>query len=125
MRVSTLAVALCLASAASATSTTWADESNAGDPSKGKQVFEVCTVCHGAHAEGNEDLGAPRLAGQHSWYLVTQLQNFRAGIRGTHDDDDNGQVMQPMAAPLSDADIDNVVAYIATLDPNYKPPEED
>lgn len=118
MRICALILTAALASAACA------DEPAAGDPDKGKQVFEVCVVCHGEQAEGNEDIGAPKLAGQHAWYLITQLENFRAGIRGTHEDDDNGQVMQPMAVPLSDEDIANVVAYIGTLDPNYRPPED-
>ncbi len=117
MRFFAFALGVCLVSAACA-------EDEGGDVAKGKQVYEVCVVCHGEHAEGNEDIGAPKLAGQHPWYLITQLQNFRAGIRGTHDDDDNGQVMQPMAVPLSDEDIENVVAYISTLDPDFEPAEE-
>jgi len=81
----------------------------------GEAVFQNCMACHGEQALGDEDNEAPRLAGQHTWYLVTQLENFRAGRRGSHEEDDNGQMMQAMAATLSDEDIENVVAYIATL----------
>lgn len=85
----------------------------------GKEIFAVCEACHGAHAEGNEAFGAPKLAGQHDWYLVTQLGNFRAGVRGVHEDDENGQIMRPTAMSLSDDDIMAVVEYIQTLDANY------
>jgi len=82
---------------------------------KGEAIFQNCMACHGELAMGDEDNEAPRLAGQHGWYLTTQLKNFRAGIRGAHEDDDNGQLMRGMAAGLSDEDIESVVAYIARL----------
>ena len=91
-----------------------------GNVEKGADVFEgVCTMCHGEQAQGGEDFEAPKLAGQYDWYLKTQLNNFRKGIRGTHKDDDNGHVMRPMAMGLSVQDVDDVVAYIMTLDANF------
>ena len=93
------------------TASVFADENTIA----GEAVFQNCMACHGEQGMGDEDNEAPRLAGQHSWYLVTQLENFRAARRGTHEDDDNGQMMRAMAANLSDEDIENVVAYIATL----------
>lgn len=87
-----------------------------GDIERGRELFEVCVTCHGEFGEGSEDFGAPRLAGQHDWYLITQLENFRTGIRGLHEDDENGQVMQPMAVELDDRDIEDVVTYIMTLE---------
>lgn len=85
---------------------------------RGAELFTVCEVCHGESGEGNEDFGSPKLAGQHDWYLVTQLTNFRDGLRGAQEDDENGQVMAPQAASLDDQDIEDVVAYIMTLDAN-------
>ena len=87
----------------------------------GEEVFDDCSICQGENAEGGEDYGAPKLAGHLDWYLIRQLKNFRAGIRGTHDDDEFGPVMQPMAAELEDQEIEDVVAYIMTLDQNYDP----
>ncbi len=88
----------------------------AADVAKGKASFAICSACHGQSAEGNEAMGAPKLAGQSSWYLVTQLENFKEGIRGSHEDDTWGQTMMPMAMTLAtDDDIENVVAYIGTL----------
>lgn len=88
----------------------------AADVAKGKASYAMCAACHGANAEGNQATGAPKLAGQSSWYMITQLKNFKAGIRGTHPEDTWGQTMRPMAMTLAtDADIENVVAYIETL----------
>jgi cytochrome c553 len=50
------------------------------------------------------------------WYLVTQLKNFREGVRGAHDDDKYGMQMAMMAATLQTNErINNVVAYINPL----------
>jgi len=87
-----------------------------GSVNQGLTAFQSCATCHGANAEGNEALGAPALAGQNDWYLVTQLQNFRASIRGSHQDDRFGAQMIPMAGMLRDDQaIRNVVSYINTL----------
>ncbi|GMR03517.1 MAG: c-type cytochrome [Gammaproteobacteria bacterium] len=87
-----------------------------GNLEKGKQYFSVCQSCHGKNAEGNPERGAPRLAGQHDWYLIRQLQNFRADIRGAHEKDTYGGSMNPMAKMLPDEQaLKDVVAYITTL----------
>ncbi len=50
------------------------------------------------------------------WYLVRALQNFKAGVRGTHAGDTNGHQMTMMARSLvNDQNINDVVAYINTL----------
>ena len=94
----------------------------AGDAAAGQGQYGVCTACHGAQGEGNQVLNAPKLAGQSAWYLRKQLDNYKAGIRGTHEDDIYGQQMRPMAMTLAnDAAIDNVIAYIDTLPDNPAP----
>ena len=61
-------------------------------------------------------LKAPKLAGQHDWYVVRQLQNFKARVRGAGPGDVFGTTMAPMALTLADdAAIANVAAYIATF----------
>lgn len=88
----------------------------AGDAAKGEAAYKVCEACHGKNAEGNKDLGAPRLAGQEDWYLIRQLQNFKSGARGADPKDTFGTQMRPMAQTLADdAAIAAVVAYIGTL----------
>lgn len=87
-----------------------------GDPARGRSLYGGCAVCHGSEGEGNESLGAPALAGQNDWYLVTQLKNFLAGYRGSHPDDTYGAQMRTMVNTLrNEAGILNVVSYINTL----------
>jgi cytochrome c553 len=42
---------------------------------------KLCAACHGASAEGNDGNGSPRLAGQHYVYLLSQLDDAKAGRR--------------------------------------------
>jgi cytochrome c oxidase subunit II len=94
----------------------------AGDVAAGKQLYAVCAACHGAQAEGNPLLHAPKLSGLGDWYLQRQLKNYKQGVRGTHDKDVFGKMMAPMTATLGDdAAIDNVSAYIRTLPDNPSP----
>lgn len=87
-----------------------------GDAVAGQALFATCAACHGAQAQGNVALNAPKLSGQSAWYLERQLRAFKQGARGTHDQDTFGKMMAPMAATLADdAAIANVVAYIASL----------
>lgn len=93
----------------------------AGDPAVGQALFATCTTCHGAQAEGNRDLNAPKLSGQAAWYLVRQLKDFRQGLRGAHEGDVYGKQMIPFASMLADdAAIRNVAAYVASL-PEIRP----
>jgi len=86
-----------------------------GDVAAGKTAYGICASCHGANGEGNKALNAPAIAGQHDWYIVRQLQNFKKKIRGDAGDT-YGQQMSPMAMILADdAAINNVAAYISTL----------
>jgi cytochrome c oxidase subunit 2 len=88
----------------------------AGDSKHGKQLYAACGSCHGAKAEGNAQLQAPALAARSDWYLVTQLKNFRDGLRGTDDRDTYGAQMRAVIASLPDEKaITDVVAYINTL----------
>jgi cytochrome c553 len=72
-------------------------------------VSQVCAACHGA--DGNSPTPAnPNLAGQPADYITLQLAHFKAGLRVS-------PVMQPMAAPLSDADMQALGAYFAQQKP--------
>ena len=87
-----------------------------GDVGAGKTSFETCGACHGDGAEGNAELHAPALTGLNDWYVVSQLQQFVAGARGSDADDEIGQQMRAAAQMLGgDDEIANVAAYIATL----------
>ena len=87
-----------------------------GDPARGARHYTSCGACHGAQAQGNYALQAPRLAGQDDWYLKRQLENFRSGVRGTHEADNYGHQMVLMARSLqNEQSIDDLMAYLATL----------
>jgi cytochrome c oxidase subunit 2 len=69
-----------------------------------------------ANGEGIRNLNAPRLSHQFDWYTAQQLENFREGLRGTHQKDFYGQQMRNMSMVLTDdAQIKDVSAYISTL----------
>jgi len=88
-------------------------QSHAAD---GSTLYQTCGVCHGAGGQGVQATNAPRLKGMSDWYMVTQLKNFKNGVRGAHPKDLYGQQMVWMAAALTnDAAIENVVGYINTL----------
>jgi cytochrome c553 len=90
-----------------------------GDAQRGQALYQSCIACHGAQAEGNESVGGPALTTQNDWYLATQLQNYKSGIRGSSAEDTFGQQMRAAAQLLPDDDaIRDVVSYISTLNPN-------
>ena len=79
----------------------------AGDPAAGKAKSMTCAGCHGINGISNNGMW-PNLAGQKEPYLVSQLQQFRAGER-------KNAMMTAMAKGLSDADIANLAAYYSSL----------
>ena len=71
----------------------------------GKAKAAVCAACHGA--DGNSPVAIyPKLAGQSAGYIVKQLQEFKAGTR-------KDPVMAPMAAALSEQDMQEIASYYA------------
>lgn len=80
--------------------------SAAGDAAAGKAKSVVCAACHGPDGNSSNPLW-PNLAGQKEAYMVKQLKDFKSGAR-------KDPVMAPMAAPLSDRDMENLAAYFAS-----------
>ncbi len=80
-----------------------------GDVKAGEAKAAMCQACHGE--KGNSIMPLyPSLAGQKADYLVKQMKDLRSGAR-------KDPVMGPMAAALSDADIENLAAYFAAQRP--------
>lgn len=77
-----------------------------GDAAAGKSKAVICSACHGADGNSTNPM-RPNLAGQHAPYLVKQLEDFKAGSR-------KDPVMAPMAAPLSDQDMEDVAAFFSS-----------
>ena len=89
----------------------------AGDVAAGKAAYATCIACHGANAEGNKAMNAPRLTHLEPVYIIAQLQKFKSGIRGGSDDSAPAQQMAGMAGTLADDQaVLNVATYIATLE---------
>ena len=72
--------------------------------------------CHGEFAEGDMDIGAPKLSGLNDWYLLNQLLNFKNEIRGIHPDDLFGKQMMETAQMFNEEMLKDVVAYISEED---------
>lgn len=83
------------------------------DTAKGQAIVtQVCASCHGA--DGNSTSPTyPRLAGQHPEYLVKQLSNFKTKA-GAKEAERANAVMAGFASTLSDDDMKNVAAYLAS-----------
>jgi cytochrome c553 len=88
----------------------------AGDSARGQDQYLVCMACHGPDGRGNQQLMAPPLVATNDWYLFTQLQNFKHGVRGADPTKDvAGAMMRPMANSLDAQMMQDVIAYIQTL----------
>jgi cytochrome c553 len=85
---------------------------------RGKELFETCTPCHGTDGAGNPAIGAPNIAGMNDWYVEEQLEKFRSGGRGAHFSDVEGMRMRPMALSLpTEEDVKAVAHYVGTMPP--------
>ena len=79
--------------------------------------FSFCITCHGANAQGNPGVAAPRLGGLPAWHIETQLKSFQAGWRGTAEGDEHGEVMRTMALALADEKaVQDAAAWAAALE---------
>ncbi len=78
-----------------------------GNAAAGKELAKkTCAACHGA--DGNSTIADnPKLAGQHADYLVKTLQGYKSGKR-------KNAIMGPMAANLSQRDIEDLAAYFSS-----------
>ena len=70
------------------------------------QNVPACATCHGLNAQG---AGAfPRLAGQHTDYLIAQLQGFKTGTRS------NAPIMLGVVRTLSPEQMKAAATYAAS-----------
>ncbi len=92
------------------------------DPQVARELFErgdaergiaPCASCHGRDGRGQnaETLVAPRVAGQHYFYLRAQLMDWRSGERRNSP----GDVMNRTAERLDDGEISALADYLSGL----------
>ena len=84
-----------------------AHSATAADAAAGKARAQACAVCHGAAGVSTVP-DAPNLAAQPAIYVSAQLRAFRSGER-------RHEVMNVIAKPLTDDDIDNLAAWFASI----------
>jgi cytochrome c553 len=109
MRATAKRTAIALAMAAAGPASCWADDIDAG-----RAKAQACAVCHGPLGIATHPQ-APNLAGQPMNYLIEQLKAFRAGKR-------RNEMMDLMARPLSDAEIEQLSAWYAAIRVEATPP---
>ena len=81
-----------------------------------KEKAEVCKGCHGDNSISQME-NIPSLAGQLDQYIQWQLVYFRSGAR-------KNEQMQPIVQDLDNADIRNLGAYFAAMEPFKATPDE-
>ena len=113
-RVAGIASALtALALLASANSAIGQEKAGAGGD-YARRFASECAACHGAEGR-SETPGTPNRAGQHSYYVVTQLFLFREGRRSNAE-------MTAIGKTLKDDDLRGFSDFIGTLPPLPAPP---
>jgi cytochrome c553 len=81
-----------------------------GNATNGATKAAVCSSCHGPNGNST-NAEWPRLAGQSAVYIAEQLRLFKSGVR-------NNPIMRPLAANLSDQDIDDLAVYYEAQTPS-------
>ena len=81
-----------------------------GDVAAGKELGYTCLGCHGIEGYRNAypSYRVPKLGGQKAGYLVIALKGYRDGTRAH-------PTMQAHATSLSDQEIEDVAAYLASI----------
>jgi cytochrome c553 len=72
-----------------------------------------CASCHGADFSSPIDPSYPKLAGQHKDYLAQALKAYKRGAQGLAGR--NNAIMEGQVKELTNADIDNIAAYLQSL----------
>jgi cytochrome c553 len=91
----------------------------AADLAAGQAAFAkfTCASCHGADAKTPTSPAYPILAGQHQDYLSHALHAYKRGQANAPASSNlrKNAIMGAMVAQLTDADIANITAWLATL----------
>jgi len=72
-----------------------------------------CGFCHGPDLKGVETMNSPSIAGRSPSQLARQLIDFQDGARKGP----GAVLMTAPVAKLTNADIVNITAYLASLEP--------
>ncbi len=92
----------------------------AASADKGKAIVEKvnCASCHGANLNAPILPVYPKLAGQHADYVYYALRAYKVGNTNAQFGRNNA-VMSSQVQTFSDADMQDIAAYIASLPGNF------
>jgi cytochrome c553 len=107
VRLAIAATVMAMASSAGA-------QQQSAQGSYAQRYAALCASCHGANGR-SDTAGTPVLAGQHSFYAITQLFLFREGRR-------DNPAMTAIAKIMKDEDLRGFSDFIATLPAVPAPP---
>jgi len=81
-----------------------------GDKAAGRKLVYTCAGCHGVPGYTNAypQYPVPKIAGQNEQYIVNALHGYQSGDR-------KHPTMDAQAESLSDADIQDIAAYLSSL----------
>lgn len=86
-----------------------------GEPGAAQQgLLAQCARCHGVDGLGRGEGAFPKLAGQTREYLLASLQAYAEGTR-------HSGIMQPVAAAMTKAEMEQMAEYFAALKPSPTP----
>ena len=94
---------------------TYADTSNTVSVNAGRQKAVTCISCHGENGNSTIPL-FPKLAQQHSGYLIKQLKAFKSGER-------QDSMMNTIAMTINEHDIEDIAHYFADQKITSEPSE--
>ena len=83
----------------------WVVPAAGADVEAGRQKAQVCSACHGPAGNSTNPV-VPSLAGQPAQFIAIELFQFREGNR-------KDPQMTPLAANLSNADMNDLAAYFS------------
>lgn len=72
------------------------------------KLYKQCIACHAKDASGKVANKAPRIGGQHEWYITKQLTDMKSGARVN-------QQMLTIVKKLTPEDIADLAAYLSKI----------
>jgi len=87
-----------------------------GDPAKGKALFEKhCVACHGAQGKGDGPAGKVLNPPAADFTSAASKKKAEAELKQVVENGKPGTAMAPWKSQLSQAELNDLMAYVATL----------
>ena len=91
-----------------------------GDSVNGAKIYrERCMECHRFNGRGEVVFRSAPLIGFQDWYIIDQLQKYKAGVRGGSEEDIDGAKMHEVAGRMSEQEMKDLAAYMVELADKY------